>query len=248
MISGKHMILMYRLNQKEAEALRTYYGSQYDVLDVSDRFSDVIALPARMIVLNPDEISDEEYAEMNEMFEWQDAALIVFSGRPHVVDPDKSISYFYYIETDIEHLSEQNPLGCDAELGRIDAFQAAIDDVDTLISEIEDTICLKDANRLNLASRTAVLRNGSMLYRHFLDLVKQCGDLPGEQRETCRNELLNVLIAMKLACGMLRKEDIIHFCADRREKGRRRNDDLDYICAMARIFRERRSQITGQKV
>lgn len=201
-IQKKENILLYRLTEKEKEALTAHFGKQYEVVDVSDAFSDLIALPARMVVLNPEALTDEEYLELNESFEWMDETLIVFSEYPRVSDPDRGLPYSYYIEDDIEHVSDLHPLKCEKELDLIDDFKAAVDTKDDLISEIEDTIYPEAAHRLDITSRTATLKSGNTMFQNFLDLVQYGDKLPREQRAAYRQKLLDALMAMKHDKGL----------------------------------------------
>ena len=201
-IQNKENILLYRLTEKEKEALTSHFGKQYELVDASDSFSDILALPARMVVLNPDALTDEEYQELNESFEWMDETLIVFSGYPRITDPDKELPYSYYVEDDIEHVSDLHPLKCEKELDLIDDFKAAVDAKDDLISEIGDAIYPEGAHRLDITSRIATLKSGDMLFRNFLDLVQQGDKRPSEERVTYRRKLMDALMAMKLADGL----------------------------------------------
>ena len=65
---NKTLIMTYGLSETQMEILRREFPSEY-IKDVTDCFTDLIAIPAAAVVVNPDTLADDEKSAFNEVFE-----------------------------------------------------------------------------------------------------------------------------------------------------------------------------------
>ena len=63
----ENKILIYRLSERQNEILVEAFPNE-KVMDVTDCFTDLIAIPAVAVVLNPDALTDAETVSFNEVF------------------------------------------------------------------------------------------------------------------------------------------------------------------------------------
>ena len=56
---NKTLIMTYGLSETQMEILRREFPSEY-IKDVTDCFTDLIAIPAAAVVVNPDTLADDE--------------------------------------------------------------------------------------------------------------------------------------------------------------------------------------------
>ncbi len=78
MYESKKKILIYKSSIEQQILLLKRYSDKYDV-EGTDCFTDILAIPAAMIVLNPEQLSLQEMEQMNEVFKYDSETIIVFS-------------------------------------------------------------------------------------------------------------------------------------------------------------------------
>lgn len=78
MFESKKKILIYRPTLKQQVDLLRLYSDKCDV-EGTDCFTDLLAVPAAMIVLDPEQLSVEEIKQMNEVFKYDNETIIVFT-------------------------------------------------------------------------------------------------------------------------------------------------------------------------
>ena len=76
----KKKILIYRPSLQQQALLLKHYSDKCEVKD-TDCFSDILAIPAAMIVLDPEQLSLQEMKQMNEVFKFDSDTVIVFTGH-----------------------------------------------------------------------------------------------------------------------------------------------------------------------
>ena len=64
----KPKILVYKVLPDELASVSQYYENQFEVIDESTCFTDILAIPAVMVILNPEALTQDEYALLNEVF------------------------------------------------------------------------------------------------------------------------------------------------------------------------------------
>ncbi len=80
MHEAKKKILIYRPSLQQQVLLLKRYSDKYDV-EGTDCFSDILAIPATMIVLDPEQLSLQEMKQMNDIFKYDYETIIVFTGH-----------------------------------------------------------------------------------------------------------------------------------------------------------------------
>ncbi len=81
----KKKILMYDLTCEQETALAESYGATYEVVK-TDCFTDILAIPATMVVVNPEKLTRHDLSQMNEVFKYDFDTLIVLTKE---LDEDK---------------------------------------------------------------------------------------------------------------------------------------------------------------
>ena len=113
MNESKKKILIYRPTLKQQVSLLKRYNDKCDV-EGTDCFTDLLAIPAAMIVLDPEQLSVEEMKQMNEIFKYDNETIIVFTCHvtPRfvgVLGPDKdsifSENMKYQVVTELERIN-----------------------------------------------------------------------------------------------------------------------------------------------
>ena len=103
----KPKILVYKVLPDEFASVAQYYENQFEVIDESTCFTDILAIPALMVILNPDALTQEEYSLLNEVFQGDDETLIVFTANPKNESP---IEYSYFVDDTLAYLSNEPPM------------------------------------------------------------------------------------------------------------------------------------------
>ena len=78
MYEPKKKILIYRPTVQQQILLLKRYSGKYDV-ENTDCFADILAIPAAMIILDPEQLSLKEMEQMNEVFKYDSETVIVFT-------------------------------------------------------------------------------------------------------------------------------------------------------------------------
>ena len=80
MYEPKKKILMFKPALQQQVLLLKRYSDKYDV-EATDCFSDILAIPAAIIVLDPEQLTLQEMKQMNEVFKFDFETVIVFTGH-----------------------------------------------------------------------------------------------------------------------------------------------------------------------
>lgn len=77
---GNEKVLIYGVDEKNLKLLNYLFGNDYDVMDVTDCFSDLIAIKAAAIVINPEILEQKDWDLLDDIYrENNDTTLMVFS-------------------------------------------------------------------------------------------------------------------------------------------------------------------------
>ena len=225
----KEKILTYKITPQEYGLISGYYGGGFEVVDASTCFDDVLAIPAVMIVINPAALTEAEYDQLNDLFQWDPDTFLVFTAKPE--RPDE-IRFSYYVEDDFSGL-DGSSWQLDEQLRLKMEYESAVKEKDQLLSEIDALIT--PAEELSMDGKTAGLINGTLLYSHFTDLIRYMKNgVESRERTAFRNEITNILLSMKFAYGLIGIEDITPFDNDLSE-------DSEWMIALAETLRSHRS-------
>jgi len=80
MQNEKEKILMYGLTAKQENLVKERHGTAYEIVK-TDCFTDIIAIPVEMVVVNPEKMSLTEQKQMNEVFQHDNSTLILFTNE-----------------------------------------------------------------------------------------------------------------------------------------------------------------------
>ncbi len=78
MDNAKKKILMFKPTLQQQVTMLMRYSDKCNV-KATDCFTDILAIPAAMIVLNPEHLSLQEMEQMNEIFKYDYETVIVFT-------------------------------------------------------------------------------------------------------------------------------------------------------------------------
>jgi hypothetical protein len=71
-------ILLYNLTDEQETILSESYGAKYEIVK-TECFTDILAIPAKMVVVNPETLNESDISQMNEVFQYDSETLIVFT-------------------------------------------------------------------------------------------------------------------------------------------------------------------------
>ena len=80
MKNEKAKILMYGLTAELENLVQELHGAAYEIVK-TDCFTDILAIPAAMVVVNPEKMSVTEQKQMNEVFQHDNFTLILFTNE-----------------------------------------------------------------------------------------------------------------------------------------------------------------------
>ncbi len=225
----KEKILTYKISPQEFASISGYYGDTFEVIDESTCFEDVLSLPATMIVLNPEALTEAEYEQLDDLFQWDSDTMLVFSAKPK--RPER-IKYSYYVEDDFSH-PDGSTWGTDELLRQKNEYELAVQAKDQLLSDIDALIT--PAEELSVVSKSAGLMNGTLLYQHLTDVIRYMKEsVKPRERVAFRYEIISILLSMKLAYGLIEEDTAAPFWNDLPE-------DSEWIIALSEQIRAHRN-------
>ncbi len=211
-------VITFGLTKDQVESIKTRYGCKYEVLD-TECFTDILAVPAIAVFINPNQLTKSEMAQLNEVFKFDTDTIIVFSEYPDVQMLEVLGSDFsdvidnalnYYIAEDLETITMWVLIPGTGMLvsdlvASIEEYPAEVNEKDILLDEINNSILPADDCRLT--DKAPIIRKRVQLYRHFYDLVQFGETGPARRKIPYRYEVMGVLIALKLAFGLIDDND-----------------------------------------
>ena len=96
----KKTILIYDLTDEQEALLKESYGAKYEIKK-TDCFTDILAIPAMMVVVNPEKLTWPDINQMNEVFKYDFDTLIIFTQE---LDKD-SLSHLESCEIVDDHMT-----------------------------------------------------------------------------------------------------------------------------------------------
>ena len=75
----KEKILMYCLTEEQENLVKERHAAEYEIVK-TDCFTDIIAIPAAMVIVNPEKLSVTEQKQMNEVFQHDYFTLLLFTN------------------------------------------------------------------------------------------------------------------------------------------------------------------------
>ena len=75
----KEKILMYGLTEEQENLVKERHAAEYEIVK-TDCFTDIIAIPAAMVIVNPEKLSVTELKQMDEVFQHDYFTLLLFTN------------------------------------------------------------------------------------------------------------------------------------------------------------------------
>lgn len=222
-------ILIYKISREERDIITSYYSKEYNVIDASSCFTDILAIPALAIFIDSTKLSSDEWTMMNEVFSYDSDTQIIFTNRPE----NPLVSEFpYFVEDDIAH-SDGEKMGVDEYWELAAGYESALQSKNKLLNDIDAFLTPDDD--MSIGDKTLFLVNRCTYFRHWYDLMKHRDVIASRERVAYRMELLNAVLAMKLAYGLIDASDVVPFDTDE-------DEDSEWILALAETLKQRRTQ------
>lgn len=195
---NKTLIMTYGLSETQMEILRREFPSDY-IKDVTDCFTDLIAIPAASVVVNPDALSDNEKSAFNEVFEHDFNTCISVLGS--------------WDDMQFVHVTEDDYVNMEETISAIkDRF--SIPDEFAKVSQKKENVIA----RLNAAfendpdasylSQIGHINSTSIPYDNLTKILEHLPELKSKEKVPYRIELNSILQAVLIAHGILSIDDI----------------------------------------
>ena len=211
-------IIVYGLTEDQQDIIKSRYGKKYDVF-ATECFSDVLAIPALLIYIDPKKISVSEMKQLDEVFVDDKDTIIIFTDdldpKFYEVLGHDIVETFdhmkFYIAKDLEtvisvQLIPMHGTSVSEMIYDIEKFPKAVSDTQELLKDIEQTVMPDDD--VSLTDKYNVLCNWMRPYKDFHEIVKFNHSLSlGGKKVPFRYEIIDVLLAIKLAYGLISIDD-----------------------------------------
>ena len=76
-------VLTFGITQEHQQTIADAVSDKYDVLDVTECFTDLMAIPAAAVVISPSKLNSDSIKTFNEMFGEDYDTLVVFTEKPN---------------------------------------------------------------------------------------------------------------------------------------------------------------------
>lgn len=218
MMDEKKTILIYDLTDEQEALLKESYGAKYEIKK-TDCFTDILAIPAMMVVVNPEKLTWPDINQMNEVFKYDFDTLIIFTQELNkdslsrlesceIVD-NHMTTMMHYVSTDLKKIDRGTLFTIkDSYLNdyveRIEDYPVVLKETKALLNNINNYI-MPDSHMF-LDERAGFTRNRSSTFKHLYELIQYREESKEIHNVPFRYEILNVLLALKLAYGMIDEE------------------------------------------
>ena len=195
---NKTLIMTYGLSETQMEILRREFPSEY-IKDVTDCFTDLIAIPTAAVVVNPDALADDEKSAFNEVFEHDFNTCISVLGS--------------WDDMQFVHVAEDDYVNMEETISAIkDRF--SIPDEFAKVSQKKENVIARinaafendpDASYL---SQIGHINSTSIPYDNLTKILEHLPELKAKEKVSYRIELNSILQAVMLAHGIVSIDDI----------------------------------------
>jgi hypothetical protein len=241
-------ILLYDLTNEQEAFLTKNYGTRYKIVK-TDCFTDILAIPAMMVVVNPEKLTWSDINQMNEVFKYDFDTLIIFTKELddetlnklcsiEIIDGHLS-TMMHYISTDLNKV-DRSAYGHMVDtyisdfIKSIEAYPVDLNETKTLLKNIEENIM--PTNHMLLTDKAGWMRGRSSSYKYLYEVIKHVDESEEIRNIPFRYEILDTLLALKLAYGMIDENSPLlaaehSFC----------DVDKEWILYLAEQFKTRKS-------
>lgn len=85
-------ILCFDIDAANMRLIRFLFGNNYDVVDVGECFTDILAIGAAAIIINPNKVSKDMFEALNAVFGDDDHTMVIFTSEPM-----KTVKFRYHV-------------------------------------------------------------------------------------------------------------------------------------------------------
>ncbi len=212
-------------------------SDKYDVVDVTECFTDLIAIPAEAVVVCPSKLSSDSIKTFNEVFGKDYDTWVIFTEKP-----DLNIGVMYTLECEPEIMSDT----IETLQGRYELpeqIKKAYNYKKGILNEIEK-IFEPDRN-LSMTDKVALIYKCCKPYIYLNRIVEHIPDLKLREKVPYRYELDHILLAVMLAHDLVEKDYLFaNLHMDGKIKDNKEASspfisyDAKWICSLSDLIRD----------
>ena len=91
--------MLYKVDADTTNVIFSKYGRDFEILDVSDCFTDLMVLRARAIFVDPDELYDQEIDFLVDVFDGESDKEVYFTSQPAYPELLKNVKWTLFQDT-----------------------------------------------------------------------------------------------------------------------------------------------------
>ena len=91
--------MLYKVDEDTTNVIFSKYGRDFEILDVSDCFTDLMVLRARAIFVDPDELYDQEIDFLVDVFDGESDKEVYFTSQPAYPELLKNVKWKLFQDT-----------------------------------------------------------------------------------------------------------------------------------------------------
>lgn len=191
-------VLTFGITQEQQQIIADAVSDKYDVVDVTECFTDLIAIPAEAVVICPSKLSSDSIKTFNEIFGEDYDTWVVFTEKPSL-----DIEVMYTLEREPEIMWDT----IEALQGRYELpeqVKEAYNYKEDVLNEIK--AIFEPDRDLSMWDKMALIYNCCTPYTYLNKIVDHIPDLKLREKVPYRYELNHILLAVMLAHGLVEKD------------------------------------------
>ena len=225
-------VLTFGITQKQQQIITAAVSNQYEVVDTTACFTDLIAIPAEAVILCPSKLSSDSIEIFHEIFGEEHDTRIIFTEEPMF-----HANIMYTLEHDpntmrdtIKTLQDRYELPAQ--------IREAVQYREDTLHKIQEIF--EPDSALSMRDKVAQIYHCCTPYTYLNQIVTHIPHLKFREKVPYRYELNHILLAVMLAHGLVEKEHLLaDFCADDAEsKTPFLSHDIQWICSLSALIRD----------
>lgn len=192
-------VLTFGITQEQHDTIKEAFTDQYDVVDVTESFTDLLAVPADAIIIGPSAMNEKEALMFDEVFRHDMDTSIIFTRDDHIVS-----NYLYMIEDNPETM-ESTIRELQERFNLPDELKDAYEYRDEVLAGI--TAAKEVDEELSLRSQIAAIYNSCIPYEKLNQIMNHIPELKPKEKYPYRSEFNMVLDAFMLSQKIIGPED-----------------------------------------
>lgn len=190
--------MTYGLSKAQKEILSREFSSGY-IKDVTDCFSDLIAIPAAAVVVNTDALDNSEKSAFNKVFEHDYDTCISILG--------------FWDNMQFLHIAKNDYVNMGKTIGAIKDRLSIPDEFIKVKQQRDDVIArinavFENEPETSYQSQIGHINNTSIPYDSLTMIMEHIPELKAKEKVPYRSELNSVLQAVVVAHGLMSIDDI----------------------------------------